>query len=78
MPIEEMKEKLLPFFKEIEDKKLDKIDYQLHFEQEKIGKWVQMQSIKDEVLMEFFWAINSCKPFYKYHPDHYITHIIGH
>ena len=37
-----------------------------------------MQSIKDEVLMEFFWFVDSFKPFYKNHPGDYISHVIGH
>ena len=76
--IEEMKEKVLPFFQEIENKKLSKIDYELHFRKENIGKLVKMQSIKDEVLMEFFWVVDSVKPFYKHHPHDYICHVLGH
>ena len=76
--IEEMKDKVLPFFQEIENKKLSKIDYELHFRKENIGKLVKMQSIKDEVLMEFFWVVDSVKPFYKHHPHDYICHVLGH
>ena len=78
MPISEMKEKLIPFFEEIENKDLKPVDFELHFRKENIGKLVQMQSIKDEVIMEFFWAIDSCRPFYKSHPEEYISHVIGH
>jgi insulysin len=78
MPLEEMSNKLLTFFKDIENKNLKKIDYEQHFRKENIGKWVQMQSIKDEVLMEFFWAVDSVKPYRQLHPEDYIIHVIGH
>jgi secreted Zn-dependent insulinase-like peptidase len=37
-----------------------------------------MQAIKDEVLMEFFWVADSVRPFYQWHPERYVTHVIGH
>lgn len=47
MPIKEMKDKLIPFFEEIENKNLKTIEYEEHFLQDNIGKFVRMQSIKD-------------------------------
>lgn len=37
-----------------------------------------MQSIKEETLMEFFWVIEDIRPYYKQHPEKYITHVLGH
>lgn len=28
--------------------------------------------------MEFFWMADNCRPFYHWHPEKYITHVIGH
>lgn len=42
-----MKDKLIPFFEEIENKNLKPIEYEEHFLQDNIGKFVRMQSIKD-------------------------------
>ena len=28
--------------------------------------------------MEFFWVVDSVKPFYKHHPHDYICHVLGH
>jgi secreted Zn-dependent insulinase-like peptidase len=37
-----------------------------------------MQSIKEETIMEFFWAVENLKYVYKKHVSEYITHVLGH
>lgn len=67
-PIEEVKAKAIPFFLEISNKQLPKIEYELHYKPENIGKMVRMKSIKDESIMEFFWVVDSLRLHYHHHP----------
>jgi insulysin len=78
LPIEEMKARAIPFFLEVADKQLPKIEYELHFQPANIGKMVRMKSIKDESIMEFFWIVDPLRPHYRHHPEKYLTHILGH
>ena len=78
LPIEEMKAKAVPYFLEIANKQLPSIDYELHYLPANLGKLVRMRSIKDESIMEFFWAVDPLRPHHKHHPEKYITHVLGH
>ena len=72
-----MKDRLLPYFNEIPNKKIKPFNYPKHYNISSLGKLIKVQSIKDDVKMEFTWILDNIRGKYKQHVEDYLLKILG-
>ena len=71
-----MKEQLIEKFELIQNKNINKVTYDPHFEQRDMRKFIRMHSIKDESKMEFIWIFDNLRKLRRYHVEDYIKYIL--
>ncbi len=48
------------------------------FGEKVLGKIVKLVPVKDRRILSLSWLLKNQKPYYKYAPSKYVTHILGH